>query len=422
LTAAAAAPAAVLRGRHRTRLFESAGGGPLLTLATVASGVLTYAFLILAARALGREQYGAIGVLWAAMFVTAIVAFRPLEQTASQGIARRLAAGGDARSVVRTMAALAVAVAVVLGIGFAAAWHPLADRLFGSDPVLMAGLVAGVFAYGASYLVRGVLGGVRAIRLAVAIPLIVFASRTIATAAVVAAGVGGAVVPLLVGRRRLRRELRGREEASSTSFPLRRAASFAAPATLIAAADQILVNGGPLLVAAGGAPRATVGVVFAATMLVRAPVYVFQGFAASLLPNLTHLAREHGRRRLRVAILRTASILFLVGTALTAAAGIAGPATMRIVYGSTFAAPAAALVLLAAGVACYLAAGAFSQALLALEHAVAAAACWSAAVLSFGASYFLLPGTPLLRSSAALAIASLIAALGLGATLLRRAK
>jgi hypothetical protein len=29
--------------------------------------------------------------------------------------------------------------------------------------------------------------------------------------------------------------------------------------------------------------------VFAATMIVRAPVYVFQGLAASLLANLTHL-------------------------------------------------------------------------------------------------------------------------------------
>ena len=47
------------------------------------------------------------------------------------------------------------------------------------------------------------------------------------------------------------------------------------------------VHGVPRNLPASGGSRSEVGVVFAATMLVRAPVYVFQGFAASLLPNLT---------------------------------------------------------------------------------------------------------------------------------------
>ena len=53
----------------------------------------------------------------------------------------------------------------------------------------------------------------------------------------------------------------------------------------------MLVNGGPLLVAGEAGRHATTaaGLVFAATMIVRAPVYVFQGLAASLLANLTHL-------------------------------------------------------------------------------------------------------------------------------------
>jgi len=93
---------------------------------------------------------------------------------------------------------------------------------------------------------------------------------------------------------------------------------------------------------------------------------------------------------------------------------------MRTVYGSTYEASAAALVLLAASVACYLAAGTFSQALLALNSVVLAAGCWSVAVIAFVGSYVVLPGSPLLRSSAALAIASLTAALALGTTLVRR--
>jgi O-antigen/teichoic acid export membrane protein len=430
---AAAATAARLRRRPTARPSEAAAGGSILTLATIASGVLTYAFLILAARSLGTEGYGAIGVLWAAMFVAAIVAFRPLEQTTSQAIARRLAVGADARGVVKTMFGAAVVVSIAVVIVLALAWRTLSHRLFDSDTALMVALVAGVLAYGASYLVRGILGGSRwfggyaivlladgGVRLAVAVPLVFVASRGIAAAAIVAAGAAGALTPLLLGRHRLPAALRGNGNRAEAPFPLRSAASFAAPATVIAAADQMLVNGAPLLVALGGAPRATVGVVFAATMLVRAPVYVFQGFAASLLPNLTHLAKTHGRRRLRHAIARTAGSLFLIGVALCAGAGAVGPTLMRTVYGSTYEASAAALVLLAAGVACYLAAGTFSQALLALNSVVLAAGCWSVAVIAFVGSYVVLPGSPLLRSSAALAIASLTAALALGTTLVRR--
>src|SRR5207253_11155579 len=45
--------------------------------------------------------------------------------------------------------------------GAALGWTALARTLFGGDNVLTALLLAGVGAYGASYLVRGLLGGVR---------------------------------------------------------------------------------------------------------------------------------------------------------------------------------------------------------------------------------------------------------------------
>ena len=103
-----------------------------------------------------------------------------------------------------------------------------------------------------------------------------------------------------------------------------------APPRSIAGADQLLVNGAPLLVVAVGTrDGGAVGLVFAATMLVRAPVYVFQGFAASLLPNLTHLAAVAGRAQLRRAVLRTALVLFAVGMAFIGFAAAAGPAAMR---------------------------------------------------------------------------------------------
>ena len=429
---ATALAVAVLRRRDRAGV-GAASGASLLTLATIASGVFTYAFLVLAARSLGKEAYGEIGVLWAAMFLVAILAFRPLEQTTSQAIAHRLAGGVEAKSVLRSLGFVSLLVALALGIAFAAGWPFISRDLFSSSNALTAAFVVGVLAYGVSYVVRGVLGGTRwfggyavvlladgAVRLLVAAPLLIVGSTGLAAAAVAAAGIGGAVAPVVVGRRRLRGSLEG---TAAPPYDARSAVSFAAPAALIAGADQLLVNGAPLLVVAiGTRDGAAVGLVFAATMLVRAPVYVFQGFAASLLPNLTHLVAIAGRSELRRAVARTAFVLFAIGLAFVGFAAIAGPAAMRAVYGRTFEAGAASLALLAAGVACYLAAGTFSQALLALRQVGPAAAAWTLAALSFVVSFALLPGDPLLRSSAALAVASLIAAVALGGTLVRRAR
>src|SRR5205085_11900400 len=72
----AAAPAVPRRARTRT-----VSGAALVSGATLLSGVLTYAFHVIAARTLGPEGYGRIAVLWAAMFLGAVVLYRPLEQT-----------------------------------------------------------------------------------------------------------------------------------------------------------------------------------------------------------------------------------------------------------------------------------------------------------------------------------------------------
>ena len=53
-------------------------------------------------------------------------------------------------------------------------------------------------------------------------------------------------------------------------------------------------------------PPAPAGVVFAATLLLRAPVFLFQGIQASLLPSLTTLEAEGDHARARRATVLTA--------------------------------------------------------------------------------------------------------------------
>ncbi len=407
------------------RSARAVSGAGLLSAAMVLSGVLTYGFLVLAARSLGPSGYGRIGVLWGAMFIAAIVLFRPLEQTASRSISDRRARGDETRSVITSVGRLGVALFVVAGLVAAVSWSWLTNRLFEGDSVLTAFLVAGVAFYGLSYLVRGLVGGALWFdgyginiladgigRLALGLPLVFIASRNVAAAAIVGAGLIGAVAPVVFGRKRLQPLF-----ASGEGIPVHttRAVRFAVPAAVIAAADQLLVNGAPLFVMASGGAHAgrTAGIAFAATMLVRAPVYVFQGVAAALLPNMAQLNATGGLRRLRREVTRTAGLLLGVAAVIAVFCAVAGPLGMRVLYGHEYSASRQVFVALGVGVGLYLVAATLSQALLAIDAGARAAWVWASAGILLIGAYALLPGGEIARVADSFAIACLALLVGL---------
>lgn len=421
----AVAPAGIEPRRPAVRTFQGAG---LLSGATVASGVLAYAYHVLAARTLGPEAYGLVAVLWAALFLLVVVLFRPAEQTTSRAIADRLARGLGARSVLRAVAIVYGGLAGVLLVGAAVAWPLLRDRLFLGDSFFAASLVAALLAYGFAYVLRGICGGAGwyggyalllvtdgLVRVLACVPLLVVASRDLAAAAMVAAAVASVLVPVAAGRRALAPL---RESGGGESFRCGAVVAFAWPAAVIAVADQVLVNGGPVLVMLGGGAdvSSTAAVVFAATMLVRIPVFVFQGLATSLLPNLTRLQAGGDAEALRRAALRAAGLLAALAAVIVAAAAAAGPEAMQLVYGPEYGAGRLELALLAVGVGCYLAIATFSQALLALDAGRAAAACWCACAVTFVAVYALSGGGALFRVAVAFAAGTAV-----GVPLLARA-
>lgn len=425
-----AAPAAAADAAPATPRGEGLSGAWLLSMATLASGVLAYAFHILAARALGADGYGRIAVLWGAMFLVAIVLFRPIEQTASRSIANRVARGWESRSVVVSATLVALAALVLAAVAMLAAWGPITDGLFDGDGTLTLLLMAGVAGYGVSYVARGLLGGARwfagyglnliadgAARLLVAVPLVVVASTGLAGTAMVVAGLAGATIPLWVGRRQLRPLL---ATGAGERFRAGSTVAFAAPAAVIAGADQVLVNSSPVLVVMAGGTAAAAGVVFAATMLVRIPVYVFQGVAASILPNLTRLHATDDDSGFRAAVRRM--VLVLVGASAVMAAGALaiGPEALRMVYGADFDAGRTELGLLAVGVGFYLAASTISQALLAQDRGRIAAGAWAVSATLFIGAFVTLPGTELMRIAVAFAAAMGVGAVMVGAALLRR--
>ena len=404
----------------------------LLSIGTLSSGLLAYAFNVLAARSLGPEVYGAVGALWAGMFLISVLLFRPVEQTVSRAVADQVARGLDARPAVRSAAWLALGLTLLALGGMAMAWVPLTNGLFGGREVLTAALMVGVAGYAASYFARGLLGGVRwfegyglllladgGVRLVVALPLLFVASVEVAAVAIAAAAIGGAVAPLFSSRRkRLNAISEGEVEGS---FAVGAAARFALPAAVIAGCEQILICGGPLLVLIVGGPDAAgaAGVLFAATLLLRAPVFAFQGVAASLLPNLTTFQARGDHARLHRATMLVALCMTGFAALLALGAVVAGPWAMEVLYGPEFQATRMDLALLAIGIGGFLAAGTFCQALLAREQGGRAAALWSLGAVTFVSLELALAGSEFHRVSVAFVVASTLVAVTLMGSLWR---
>lgn len=420
-----APPVATGLGR-RVKALVPRGGAALLSVGTVASGVLAYVFIVLAARTLGPAAYGPIAVLWAAVFLTSIVLFRPLEQVLSRGIAERLAqdqsAGEVWRAVARLMAIVVLAAAVVTAL----LWGPITQTLFAGHDALTAAFIVAIAGYALSFLARGIVGGMRWFggygtvlladgwaRVLFALPLLVIASPPVAAAAIAVAAICGALAPLVALRRgdpAVRERAAALRKPSGTTFHTGHAVREALPVTAIASADQVLVSGGVLLVVLAGGPHAArdAGVVFAATMLVRAPVFLYQGFAAALLPVLTtsHARGEHAH--FRRAVTRAIGVLSAFAIVLVAGTLIAGPELMRGFFGEGFDADRADLALLAAGVGLYLASSTLSQAALARRLTGRAAVAWVVSGVTFVVVELLVDGAPLHRIAIAFLAATAV--------------
>jgi O-antigen/teichoic acid export membrane protein len=179
------------------------------------------------------------------------------------------------------------------------------------------------------------------------------------------------------------------------SFALGSAVKLAIPATVIAGSEQILVSGGPLLVLLAGGEGAAeaAGVLFAATLLVRAPVFLLQGVQASLLPSLTTFRARGDEESLHRATVKVALILAGFAGVLAIGALAAGPLAMTILYGDEFTAGRGDLALLCVGIGGFMAAGVFCQAALARSQAWAAARAWGTGAVVFVALQLVAGGT-----------------------------
>jgi O-antigen/teichoic acid export membrane protein len=379
-------------------------GAALLSGLIAVTGVLTYAFHSLAAHALGIDEYGAIATLWAAVFLTASVIYRPVEQLLSRTIAERQARDRSTAPALRVAATIQLALAAVFVIVALVLRDRIENDLLSGHAKLYWAFVGAVVFYGASYFARGFLAGQRRFGLYGGLVLMESASRVVIALLITvglfeglnAAALAIAAAPLLSlfvvpwalgGQLRRMSAVRARGSSAEPEFTLAHGLGFAGAVLVIMLSEQMILNAGVLIVKLKANSNDAAALVFAVLMIARAPLQLFQAVSTTLLPHLTRLMvreRAHIRegdfgRSVRMTVL--ACLAF--GGATVLGVLLVGPQAMRVLFGDEFDYDRLGLALVAAGMGMYLAATTLNQAVLAQGRARFASISWATSAAFF---------------------------------------
>ncbi len=363
-------------------------GSVAIGLAVV--GVTSYAFLIVSARALGPEQYGALSVVWAAAFLIGPGFFLPWEQELSRTLTSRGVIGEGSAPVVRKVFLAGAALSAVLLVVGVLVGPLVVSALFRDDWLLYAGVLLAIPAYFLAQCAKGLLAGTgrfgryglylgtdASLRLVMCVGLAV-AGVTVAGPYGITLGLAPifALVPALWGQRHL--------AAPGPDVPWAPLLSALSALVVAAVSSLLVVNLPPLLVEvlAGPEEKEAVGQFTAALVLARVPLFLFQAVQAALLPQLTGLATSGRFDDFARLVRRLVGALVALAALATVAGLTIGPAVMRVVFGPDFVISAVTLGVLAAGSGMFIVASAMGQGVIALGAVRQVAAAWGAGVVA----------------------------------------
>jgi len=391
------------------------------------TGVITYAYFLIASHVLSKPDYGQITVLWSAVFITISTLYRPIEQLLSRHISERLVKGEPIGQPMRVASTIQFGLSLFFAVVALALRGPIQNGVLEGNEALYWVFFTSVLFYAASYFARGFLAGEQRFGLFVAMILSESCFRTIFAVMVaigvlsgqsaVAIGITAApalsllVVPFAFARRAQREKQvaesaagtpgaaqvqpgmpgreakdmpaaagRAAEEAAPDDFSLSQGGGFAAAVLVIMFSEQAFLNAGPLIVR-GLQGAAAAGFIFNVLMLARAPLQLFQSVSTSILPHLTTLhhseaedAEREFRHTVRMVLLGIAAFTALVVVVVL----IAGPTLMQIAFSKKFTYDRAGLLLVSVGMGLYLSSVTVNQACIAQGQVRRAAARWIA--------------------------------------------
>jgi O-antigen/teichoic acid export membrane protein len=381
------------------------------------TGVITYAYFLIASHLLSRPDYGQITVLWSAVFITISTLYRPIEQLLSRHISERLEKGEPIGRPMRVASTIQFGLALVFAVLALALRGPIQDGVLEGNETLYWVFFTAVLFYAAGYFARGFLAGIQRFGLFVALILSESCFRTIFAVLVavgvlsgqsaVAIGIVAApalsllVVPFAFARRAKQQQAApgasegDAEDAPAEDFSFAHGGGFAAAVLLIMFSEQAFLNAGPLVVR-GLEGAAAAGFIFNVLMLARAPLQLFQSVSTSILPHLTSLhastAPESDRdfhHTVRMVLLGI--LAFATFTAVVVL--IAGPQLMQLAFSKKFTYDRAGLLLVTAGMGLYLSSVTVNQACIAQGQVRRAAVRWiSCAAIFIGWNFVPLIG------------------------------
>jgi len=347
----------------------------------VVNGLAAYAFITLASRDLGPEDYTPVGLLWALSFLLGPGFFQPLEQEVARIVAAR--SGGRIGPVVRTAGCIGACMVGLLAIVALVLGGRIRHDLFDGHGLLVVGLLLVLVGLGIGHLVRGVLAGLGRFggyaryfigdgvgRLVMVLVLV----GTVGGVGAYGLAVGLApfigVVLALVGQREL--SLEGPAESAG-------ALSRALGALLVASvATALVLNVSPLAVEvlAGPDQADDPGRFLNALLIARVPLFFFQAVQASLLPRLSALVGAGRFDELVQVFRRLLGLVAGIGGMAVVVCAVFGTRIVEFAFGADFAVERQDMVLLAVSSSVLMVALSFAQALMACRAQGRMALAW----------------------------------------------
>lgn len=369
-------------------------GAGAVGIALGVAGVSAYGFLVVAARALGADEYSRLSVVWALVLVAGPGFFLPVEQEIARALAARRAAGDGGGPVVRRAAVLGGSLLAALVVVGLAGGPLITDHLFSGRWILLVALLVSLAGAAAAHVLRGALSGLgrfrgyariiageSAVRLALATGLAVAGVSSVGPFGL-ALALGSLVAVALV--------LAGERDLLEPGSPAPTSEITTALAWLLCGSvmSMGLLNAGPIAMEllAGEADKDLAGTFLAGLVVARVPMFLFQAIQASLLPRLSELAGDGRMQELRAGLSRLVVLVAGIGVLGILGASIAGPFVVELMFGGEFVLARRTMALLATGSAALMLATLLAQACIALSGHRRMALAWVVGALALVAT------------------------------------
>lgn len=315
------------------------GTAPIV-LGLVINGLSTYAFLVLARRAVGDEAYGGLAVLWALLYILGPGLFQPLEQEVARATAARGSRYEGSAPVLRQAAKVGAAALSVVCVGVLVSWPlGLAGMLDHKVEMLIA-LLLGLAAFAFAELCRGILSGRHKFkeygryfaaegisRMLIAVVLAIIGVEIVGIYAVTvgAAFICGTLAAVWWIRPFVHPGPEAHINEITPALGLLLATSIS---------EAFLLNVGPVAVSIIGDElgEEAPGVFLNGLIISRIPLFFFQAVKASLLPALTTSAADGDMDGFREVQLRLVGAVLVVAASSTVAISFIGPWLVEVLF------------------------------------------------------------------------------------------